>query len=99
PRQIIPVGRNAHSIRVDDSNRFVYVPCLGSDMVFQLTLDAASGQLTSSTPAVARTAPNFGPRHLAFSNDKKFLYVVSELLASVTSFAIDSATGTLTETG
>ena len=39
PLQVIPVGRNAHSIRVDESNRFVFVPTLGSDEIFQFTSD------------------------------------------------------------
>ncbi len=30
PLQVIPVGRNAHAIRADESNRFVYVPHLGN---------------------------------------------------------------------
>ena len=50
---MIPVGRNAHSIRVDESNRFVYVPTLGSDQIFQFTFDAKTGRLSSNTPAVA----------------------------------------------
>ena len=34
PLQVIPVGRNAHSILVDASNRYVYVPNLGTDQIF-----------------------------------------------------------------
>ena len=37
PLQVIPVGRNAHSIRVDESNKFAYVPTLGSDEMFQFS--------------------------------------------------------------
>src|SRR3954469_4750290 len=40
PLQVIPLGRNAHSIRIDESNRFVYVPALGTDQIFQLLFDA-----------------------------------------------------------
>src|SRR5579864_3774927 len=39
PLQVIPTGRNAHSIRIDETNRYVYVPTLGSDEVFQFTFD------------------------------------------------------------
>src|SRR5271166_1382174 len=52
PLQVIPVGRNAHSIHVDSANKFVYVPTLGSDEIFQFLFDAKSGKLTSNTPAV-----------------------------------------------
>src|ERR1700759_1023133 len=39
PLQVIPVGRNAHSIRIDANNKFVFVPTLGSNEVFQFTFD------------------------------------------------------------
>ena len=31
PLQVIPTARNAHSIRTDNTNRFVFVPHLGTD--------------------------------------------------------------------
>jgi 6-phosphogluconolactonase len=99
PLQVIPVGRNAHSIRIDRSNRFVFVPTLGSDAIFQFTFDAASGRLSSNTPAVVLMKAGTGPRHLAISGDNKFVYVLSELLATVTTCSLDSRTGLLTEVG
>jgi 6-phosphogluconolactonase len=60
---VIPVGRNAHSIRVDATNRFAYVPTLGSDAVFMFTFDAKTGTLASNTPAVQLTVRGAGPRH------------------------------------
>jgi len=99
PSQIIPVGRNAHSIRTDESNRFVFVPTLGSDAVFVFTFDAASGRLASNTPAVAMMKATTGPRHFVTSPDNKFLYVLSELHATVTTLSLDASTGTLTEVG
>jgi 6-phosphogluconolactonase len=99
PLQVIPVGRNAHSIRVDESNRFVYVPTLGSDQIFQFTFDATSGRLSSNTPAVHLMKTMAGPRHFVTSGDNKFLYVLSELQATVTTFGLDGKTGLLTEVG
>jgi 6-phosphogluconolactonase len=97
PTQVIPVGRNAHSIRVDESNKFAFVPTLGSDQVFQFTFDAKSGKLASNTPAVFLMKAGTGPRHFITSSDNKFVYVLSELLATVTTFALDAKTGLLTE--
>ena len=99
PLQVIPVGRNAHSIRVDESNRFVYVPTLGSDAVFQFNFDVKSGLLGSNTPAVFLMKAMTGPRHFITSSDNKFVYVLSELLGTVTTFALDAKTGLLTEVG
>jgi 6-phosphogluconolactonase len=95
--QVIPIGRNAHSIRVDQGNRFVFVPSLGNDQVFQFQFDPKAGRLASSTPAVSLMKPNVGPRHFEISADNRFVYVLSELQASVTTFALDAKTGPLTE--
>ena len=95
--QVVPVGRNAHSIRVDGSNKFLYVPCLGSDQIFQFSFDVATGRLASSTPAVAQMPAMSGPRHFVTSSDNKFLYALSELKATVTTFAINPETGALAE--
>jgi 6-phosphogluconolactonase len=97
PLQVISLGRNAHSIRIDESNRFVYVPALGTDQIFQLLFDAHSGRLTSNTPAVVLMKPSTGPRHFVISPDNKYAYVLSEFLATVTTFSLDSKTGLLTE--
>jgi 6-phosphogluconolactonase len=99
PVQVIPVGRNAHSILVDATNKFVYVPTLGTDQIFQLTFDATTGRLASNTPAVVQLKPGVGPRHFAISRDNKFVYVLSELLATVTTLSLDARTGALTEVG
>ena len=97
PLQVIPVGRNAHSIRIDASNKFVFVPTLGSDEIFQFTFDAKTGRLASNTPAVFLTKPGLGPRHLVTSNDNKFVYLLTELTGTVTTFSLNGKTGLLTE--
>ncbi len=97
PLQMIPVGRNAHSIRVDESNKFAFVPTLGSDQMFQFTFDAKSGRLASNTPAIYLMKAGTGPRHFVTSADNRYVYVLSELLATVTTFSLDPKTGLLTE--
>jgi 6-phosphogluconolactonase len=99
PLQVVPVGRNAHSIRVDAGNRWVFVPTLGTDEIFQFAFDPKSGRLTSNTPSVALMKAGIGPRHFVISSDNRFLYALSELTASVTTFALDPKTGLLSEVG
>src|SRR5471032_607816 len=99
PLQVIPTGRNAHSIRVDESNRFAFVPTLGSDEIFQFAFDAKTGLLASNTPAVVLLKASTGPRHFVTSRDDKYLYVSNELIGTVTTFALDGKTGLLTEVG
>lgn len=97
PLQVIPTGRNAHAIRIDEDNRFVFVPTLGSDEIFQFVFDPKSGRLSSNTPAIVLLKPLTGPRHFITSRDNRFLYALSELLGTVTTFSLDSKTGLLTE--
>ena len=97
PLQVIPIGRNAHSIRTDGSNRYVYVPSLGNDQIFQFTFDEKTGRLASNTPAVCLMKAGTGPRHIVTSRDNRFLYALSELTATVTSFSLDARTGLLSE--
>jgi 6-phosphogluconolactonase len=94
--QVLPNGRNAHSILADRTNRFVYSANLGANQVLQFAFDAKSGKLTPLDPPAVKPEPGHGPRHLAFSPDNKFLYVLNELSGHVTQYAIDNAKGTLT---
>ena len=99
PLQVIPTARNAHAIRTDNTNRFVFVPHLGTDQVFQFLFDEKSGRLTANTPPVAQMKAGSGPRHLITSPDNRFVYLLNELTATVTTLALDGKTGTLKEVG
>jgi 6-phosphogluconolactonase len=94
--QVIPTGRNAHSILPDPSNKFVYAATLGANQVLQFTFDSKTGRLTANDPASVSPQAGHGPRHLAFSSDNKNLYVLNELSGHITQYAIDAGKGTLT---
>lgn len=98
PIQVIPTARNAHSIRLDNTNKFAFVPHLGTDQIFQFVFDAKSGKLSANTPPVVQMKQGSGPRHIIVSKDNKFLYLLNELTAQVTTLALDPKTGTLKET-
>ena len=95
--QVIPTGRNAHSIITDNTNRFVYVPHLGTDQIFQFVLDPKTGRLTANTPPVVQMKAGTGPRHIIVSSDNRFVYLLNELVATVTTLSLDPKTGLLTE--
>jgi 6-phosphogluconolactonase len=97
PHQVIPTARNAHSIRSDRTNRFVFVPHLGTDQIFQFVFDEKTGRLSANTPPLVQVKAGTGPRHLALSNDNRFVFVLNELTATVTTLALDAKTGLLTE--
>src|ERR1044072_7270021 len=54
PTQVIPTARNAHAIRTDNTNRFVFVPHLGTDQIFQFVFDKKSGKLSANTRSEER---------------------------------------------
>ena len=99
PIQTIPTARNAHAIRTDNTNRFVFVPHLGTDQMFQFLFDPKSGRLTANTPPVLQLKAGTGPRHLITSSDNRYVYLLNELTATVTTLALDGKTGLLTEVG
>jgi 6-phosphogluconolactonase len=96
---------HAHFIEASAHNWFAYVSDLGLDQVLIYKFDAAKGTLTAGGPPVvagaspspavkdffsAKLAPGTGPRHVAFSADGKFMYVLGELDSTVTVFANDA---------
>ncbi len=97
PTQVLMTGRHAHSILPDPSNRFVYVPNLGSDQIMQFIFDEKTGLLTPNKPGAVHTKVGAGPRHIEFSPNNRFVYVLNELDGNVNAYAMDSQTGLLTE--
>src|SRR5208283_834516 len=98
-------GPHAHWIGLSARNRFAYVADLGLDRVLIYNFDAATGTLARVDTASLNTeagaakpsdafsatlSPGTGPRHVAFSADGKFMYVLGELQSTVTVFANDA---------
>jgi 6-phosphogluconolactonase len=94
---------HAHWIETSAHNRFAYVADLGLDRVLVYKFDASHGTLsrgdfggTKSSGTndffSATLAPATGPRHVAFSSDGKFMYVLGELDSTVTVFTNNKET-------
>lgn len=88
-------GPHAHSIYADPSNRFALAVDLGLDQVLTYRLEPATGKLTPAPTPFSPIAPGAGPRHLAFSPNGKWAYVINELNDSLGAYAYDPATGSL----
>ena len=96
PKQVVPTGRNAHAIITDKTNRYVFVPHLGTDQIFQFRFDAKTGTLTANTPPLVQLKAGHGPRHIVVSNDNTFAYALTEMTGVVITLALDRKTGLLT---
>ena len=85
---------HAHGIYLDAAERFALSPDLGADRVFVYRFDAAKGMLEAHGSGTLE--PGSGPRHLAFHPTGKYLYVINELLSTVSVFSYDAEKGALT---
>jgi 6-phosphogluconolactonase len=94
-QQIIETQPNAHCILTDPTNRYVLHTSLGGDLVYQEKFDAKTGRLTPNDPPSVSIKTKAGARHLVFSPNGKFVYLVDELDASIYVFPWDARTGTL----
>lgn len=97
PVQVVATQPNAHAIVIDRSNRFVFIPNLGGDVVLQQEFDAAMGMLSPNTPPTVSTKKGAGPRHLVFHPNDRFAYLMNELDATVNVYGFDDTRGVLSE--
>lgn len=83
---------HAHWTGFSPDGRFALVPDLGLDGIVIYRIDLAKPAIERH--GFAASVPGGGPRHLRFSPDGKFIYLLNELSLSVTTFAWDAAAGT-----
>jgi 6-phosphogluconolactonase len=89
-------GAHPHSILVSPDNRYVLVSDLGLDKIFIYHFDDHAGTLSPlDAPSVA-VSPGDGPRHFTFDPAGKFGYSLNEMGSTLSVFAWDAGSGTLT---
>jgi 6-phosphogluconolactonase len=89
---------HAHCVALDKNNHFAFVCDLGLDKVMIYRFNPNKGTLTPNEAApFASVQPGAGPRHIVFSKDDRYAYVINELKPLVTVFAYDAKRGALKE--
>jgi 6-phosphogluconolactonase len=86
-----------HMILSSPDNKFVLVPDLGADKIYIYPFNEQTGWLDTTHVAFAKATPGAGPRHFEFHPNGKNLYVLNELLSTVTAYNWDKSKGKLTE--
>ena len=81
-----------HWVGYSPDGRFALVPDLGADKIVIYKVDMDKPSITHH--GFATSVPGGGPRHMRFSVDGKFIYLLNELTVSVSTFAWDADTGT-----
>jgi 6-phosphogluconolactonase len=94
-RQLEP---HSHCLDLDKNNRFAFVCDLGLDKVMIYRFDPKKGTLMSNDAAAfASVEAGAGPRHMVFSRDDRYAYVINELKPLITVFGYDAKRGVLKE--
>lgn len=80
PNEKRQLSSHIHSTFLNREESQLYVQDLGSDNIYVYTIDNMGGlKELKSIPC----SPGGGPRHLVFSKDEKFIYILLELTAEI----------------
>ena len=78
---------HVHSVVLSPDDRYLLVPDLGVDKVYQYSVDVNKPQALSTVGTPYTTVkPGGGPRHLTFHPNGKYAYLALELVADVAVF-------------
>lgn len=92
-RQEMP---HPHSVYFTPDQKFIFVPDLGNDRVYRYGFDANAAEPVKVLDPEYYTVPDgSGPRHMTFSPNGKFAYLLNELSGTIIVYAYNN--GTLTE--
>ncbi|MFI5341160.1 MAG: lactonase family protein [Candidatus Methylomirabilales bacterium] len=90
-------GPHAHSVTLDEANRFAFVPDLGLDRLMVYKFDPKRGTLEANEVPWIKMKPGAGPRHLAFHPSGRYAYLINELDCTVAALSYDGGKGTFKE--
>lgn len=92
PLQTIDTAKTAHAAVVTRDNRWVFVPHVTPNAIYQFRLDESTGKLTQQENAEGGKA-GAGPRHLAIHPSQKFACSSDETGNSITLYSLDAEQG------
>ena len=96
PLQWIETEEHAHSIQLDRSNKFAYVPHTNpANAIYQFCFDEKSGKLSPNSPHKIQPSTEEGPRHFVFHPTKDVLYTVNENGSTVSAHVFNAQNGQL----
>lgn len=74
---------HVHCTYISPDNKNLYVPDLGIDKVVVYPFNAETGRLDTLNKAYITVKPGGGPRHIIFSKNGKYAYLVEEMSGTV----------------
>ena len=94
-RQEMP---HVHSTVFSPDQKYLFVANLGNDRLYRYSFNPTE----ATTPLVALDPPYYeipdgsGPRHIVFSPDKKYAYLINEMSGNIIAYSYNATNGTLT---
>ncbi|HTI68836.1 MAG TPA: lactonase family protein [Candidatus Limnocylindria bacterium] len=88
---------HAHSTFFSPDNKLAFVCDLGTDKIHAFDFDSTNGVRSAHEALDGIVPAGSGPRHSAFSPDGHHLYVINELLSTITVFGYDATSQKLSE--
>lgn len=88
---------HAHSIVLDNRNRFAVSCDLGIDKVLIYRFNEQNGKLKANDPPFYQAKAGAGPRHFVFHRNDKSAFVINELDSTISSLSYDDKHGILKE--
>lgn len=88
-------GPHVHATVFSKDNRFLFVSDLGIDKVMIYHFDEQTGTIKPTQQGFVQTVPGSGPRHIVFSPNDKFAYLIEELTGTISVYRYNSKKGTL----
>ncbi len=93
PQQDSP---HLHSVIISPDNQLAVAPDKGTDKIWLFTIDHENGKLIPTEQAFLKIQDGAGPRHLVWSKNGKFCYVINELDNTVNVIAYDKTKNVFT---
>jgi len=83
PNQSRQQAPHVHCTYVSPDNKYLYVPDLGIDKVMIYPINAEDGTLNETNATFYKVDAGGGPRHITFTKDGRFGYLVEEMSGAV----------------
>ena len=96
PIEANPAKALGHMVGFDADNKYLVTADKGLNQMLVFTFDARSGKVALNNTPPVMLPPGSGPRHYAFHPSGKWLFTISEQAATITTFAWNPKTGSLT---
>ena len=96
PLEANPAKALGHMVGFDADNKYLITADKGLNQMLVFTFDARSGKVALNNTPPVMLPPGSGPRHYAFHPSGKWLFTINEQGATITTFAWNPKTGSLT---